>query len=146
MKASFRTVVIASFLLVLFASCDKYPNGPSFSLRTKKARLCNEWVLTSYQVNGNEFIENQPDVKMAIDKDETYSISRTTSSLGQIQTDYEHGTWTLDSEGTVLSHLISGEEYPVDFTINELRNKSLTLQYYNVQTNNTYIMVYKQAE
>lgn len=83
---------------------------------------------------------------MAIDKDETYSISRTTSSLGQIQTDYEHGTWTLDSEGTVLSHLISGEEFPVDFTINELRNKSLTLQYYNVQTNNTYIMVYKQAE
>ena len=83
---------------------------------------------------------------MAIDKDETYSISRSTSSLGQIQTEYEHGTWTLDSEGTVLSYLISGEEYPVDFTINELRNKSLTLQYYNVQTNNTFIMVYKQAE
>jgi hypothetical protein len=142
MKVYLRTVVLASLLLVLFSSCDKYPNGPSFSLRTKKARLCNEWLLTSYQVNGNEFIESQPTVKFAIDKDGTYSISSSATVLGQIQTDYEHGTWTLETEGTVLSTLIEGEEFPSLLTINELRHKSLTLQYYNVQNNKTYVMVY----
>ena len=142
MKVYLRTVVLASLLLVLFSSCDKYPNGPSFSLRTKKARLCNEWLLTSYQVNGNEFIESQPTVKLAIDKDGTYSISSSETVLGQIQTDYEHGTWTLDAEGTVLALLIDGEEFPSEYTINQLKNDAITLQYYNVQNNKTYIMVY----
>ena len=142
MKVYLRTVVLASLLLVLFSSCDKYPNGPSFSLRTKKARLCNEWLLTSYQVNGNEFIESQPTVKFAIDKDGTYSISSSETVLGQIQTDYEHGTWTLDAEGTVLALLIDGEEFPSEYTINQLKNDAITLQYYNVQNNKTYIMVY----
>lgn len=142
MKVYLRTVVLASLLLVLFSSCDKYPNGPSFSLRTKKARLCNEWLLTSYQVNGNEFIESQPMVKFAIDKDGTYSISSSETVLGQIQTDYEHGTWTLDAEGTVLALLIDGEEFPSEYTINQLKNDAITLQYYNVQNNKTYIMVY----
>ena len=142
MKVYLRTVVLASLLLVLFSSCDKYPNGPSFSLRTKKARLCNEWLLTSYQVNGNEFIESQPTVKFAIDKDGTYSISSSETVLGQIQTDYDHGTWTLDAEGTVLALLIDGEEFPSEYTINQLKNDAITLQYYNVKNNKTYIMVY----
>lgn len=142
MKIYLRTFVLASLLLVLFSSCDKYPNGPSFSLRTKKARLCNEWLLTSYQVNGNEFIESQPTVKFAIDKDGTYSISSSETVLGQIQTQYEHGTWTLDAEGTVLALLIDGEEFPSEYTINQLKNDAITLQYYNVQNNKTYIMVY----
>ena len=114
MKVYLRTVVLASLLLVLFSSCDKYPNGPSFSLRTKKARLCNEWILASYQINGNEFISNQPTVKLAIDKDGTYSISSSATVLGQIQTDYEHGTWTLESEGTKLFLLLDGEEFPLN--------------------------------
>jgi hypothetical protein len=142
MKVFLRSVVLSSFLLVLFYSCDKYPNGPSFSLRTKKARLCNEWILSSYLINGNEFIANQPTVKLAIDKDGTYSISSSETVLGQIQTEYEHGTWTLDAEGTVLALLIDGEEFPSEYTINQLKNDAITLQYYNVQSNQTYLMGY----
>ena len=142
MKVFLRSVVLSSFLLVLFYSCDKYPNGPSFSLRTKKARLCNEWILASYQINGNEFISNQPTVKLAIDKDGTYSISSSETVLGQIQTDYEYGTWTLEAEGTKLLLLLDGEEFPSEFTLNELRNDAITLQYYNVQSNQTYVMGY----
>lgn len=145
MRVLLQSVVFATLLLVSFASCDKYPNGPSFSLRTKKARLCNEWVLTSYQINGSEFIQSQPDVKMAIDKDDTYSISSSSTLLGQIQSEFEHGTWTLEAEGTKLVILLDGEEFPSEYTINELRNNSLSLQYYNPTNNKTYVMGYSSA-
>lgn len=37
----------AAFLLILLsvASCGKYEEGPSFSLRSKKARVANEWKI-----------------------------------------------------------------------------------------------------
>lgn len=43
------------FLLVttLFIGCKKYDDGPTLSLRSKKARLCQRWKLVDQQVNGN---------------------------------------------------------------------------------------------
>jgi hypothetical protein len=39
---------------LIVASCNKYEEGPSFSLRTKKARLNGEWQLESYYENGED--------------------------------------------------------------------------------------------
>lgn len=38
-------LVLALILITPFAGCKKYDEGPAFSLRTKKARVANEWKI-----------------------------------------------------------------------------------------------------
>jgi len=71
-------------LVVLTPSCSKYPNGPGFTLRTKSNRLVNDWKLTSYMVNGVEYIDAVPQLKMVIEKDGTYSRHSTELVLNQL--------------------------------------------------------------
>ena len=85
-------------LVVLFciSSCSKYPDGPNFTLRTKTNRVVNDWKLTSFLVNGVEFVEAVPELKMVIEKDGTYSRYATEYVLNQLQSEFEHGTWVFN--------------------------------------------------
>jgi hypothetical protein len=94
-------------------------------------------------INGNEFVDEQPEIKLVIEKDGTYSWSATETVLGQIQSTFEHGTWMFNDDKTSLMLLTDGEELPVGYTINELRSKKLVLQYYDKITNITYISTYE---
>lgn len=50
---------ITYFLLLVFvasilSTCKKYPDGPAFSLRTKRARVIGTWSVESFSVNGED--------------------------------------------------------------------------------------------
>jgi hypothetical protein len=135
--------LIALSLIFLTPSCSKYPNGSKFTLLTKTNRMVNDWKLTSYMINGNEFIDNQPEISLDIEKDGTYSWTATQTVLGQIQSEFEHGTWSFNDDKTSLLILTDGEEIPVGYTITELRSKKLVLQYYDKVTNITYVSTYE---
>jgi hypothetical protein len=135
--------LIALSLIFLTPSCSKYPNGSKFTLLTKTNRVVNDWKLTSYMINGNEFIESQPEISLVIEKDGTYSWTATQTVLGQIQSEFEHGTWSFNDDKTSLLILSDGEEIPVGYTITELRSKKLVLQYYDKVTNITYVSTYE---
>ncbi|MFM7387815.1 MAG: hypothetical protein ACKO5L_06615, partial [Bacteroidota bacterium] len=111
-------------------------------LRTKTNRLVNDWKLTGYLVNGVEFIDAVPQLKMVIEKDGTYSRYSTELVLNQLQSTFEHGTWSFNDEKTGLFLLKHGADLPVQFTIRELRAKKLVIQYYNKITNITYLYTY----
>jgi hypothetical protein len=135
--------LIALSLIFLTPSCSKYPNGSKFTLLTKTNRMVNDWKLTSYMINGNEFIESQPEISLVIEKDGTYSWTATQTVLGQIQSEFEHGTWSFNDDKTSLLILSDGEEIPVGYTITELRSKKMVLQYYDKVTNITYVSTYE---
>jgi hypothetical protein len=135
--------LIALSLIFLTPSCSKYPNGSKFTLLTKTNRMVNDWKLTSYMINGNEFIESQPEISLVIEKDGTYSWTATQTVLGQIQSEFEHGTWSFNDDKTSLLILTDGEEIPVGYTITELRSKKMVLQYYDKVTNITYVSTYE---
>lgn len=135
--------LIALSLIFLTPSCSKYPNGSKFTLLTKTNRMVNDWKLTSYMINGNEFIDNQPEISLVIEKDGTYSWTATQTVLGQIQSEFEHGTWSFNDDKTSLLILTDGEDIPVGYTITELRSKKLVLQYYDKVTNITYVSTYE---
>ena len=135
--------LIAVSLIFLTPSCSKYPNGSKFTLLTKSNRMVNDWKLTSYMINGNEFIESQPEISLVIEKDGTYSWTATQTVLGQIQSEFEHGTWSFNDDKTSLMILTDGEEIPVGYTIIELRSKKMMLQYYDKVTNITYVSTYE---
>ena len=106
-KFIFSLALIVTTMVVL-NSCDKYPNGPKFSILTKTARLCNNWELVSILKDGNEVISKVPSKTLSIDKDGTFSMADSQTALGQITTSYIHGDWTLETEKTTLSLLQDG--------------------------------------
>lgn len=56
-----KNLFLAKFLilLLLFSSCGKYEEGPYFSLRTKKGRLCQQWYANEI-VSGSLTIQLDP--------------------------------------------------------------------------------------
>jgi hypothetical protein len=93
---NFTTMKTTKILLVLavitfvFASCSKYEEGPSISLKSKKSRLAKEWKLVSmYNADGEEQ-SIVPDWENNYTKDGEYS----TIAYGFSQ----DGTWEFDGD------------------------------------------------
>ena len=125
MKALFSLLVIG----FLFSSCYKYEEGPRFSLLSRKARLCNEWKLETYLDNGTDKTDANATVTLTIEKDGTYSMSTVRNEMGQVQSEFSHGTWIFqDGKGQIVMTDSQDGAIPETFDILELRNSSLQLK------------------
>lgn len=110
----------AIVLMVSVNSCKKYEDGPLLSLRSKTARIVNEWVIDKVMTNGVDVTANYPDdYLLTINDDLTYTM------LGNAVT--QEGTWAFDEkkESIIFTLTSSGMEYL--YTIKRLKNKELTL-------------------
>lgn len=103
-KISIIMFAVVSMALVTFSSCGKYEEGPGFSLRSKKARVVNTWVI-------EKFIENGQDITAQIlpflgaysiefKKDETFEM--------MMDGDRETGKWSFDSKKENLELMYNG--------------------------------------
>lgn len=125
MKALLSLLVIS----FLFTSCYKYEKGPRISLISRKARLCNEWILQTYLDNGSDKTVAEETSTLTIEKDGTYSISTVRNEMGQVQSDFSHGTWIFqDAKGQIVMTDSQEGSIPLTFDILELRNSSLQLR------------------
>jgi hypothetical protein len=120
------TLFVVGFL---FTSCYKYEEGPRFSLLSRKARLCNEWVLQTYLDNGTDKTIVGETTTLTIENDGTYSISTVRNEMGQVQSEFSHGTWVfLDAKGQVVMTDSQEGAIPLTYDILELRNSNLQLR------------------
>ena len=124
-----KYLVLLSLLTTLaFTSCNKYSEGPNFSLLTRKARITNDWVLESYTKDGSDLYDGTYEMNLSIEKDGTYSKSIITPNLGQLQSTTSHGTWEfVDSQGSISlfeDGMLLGESYEIIM----LKNKNLKLR------------------
>ncbi|MBM3451971.1 MAG: hypothetical protein FJX84_02385 [Bacteroidetes bacterium] len=122
---------LLSFLIVgfLVTSCYKYEEGPRFSLLSRKARLCNEWVLEAYLDNGTDKTNSGETTNLTIENDGTYSISIVRNEMGQVQSEFSHGTWYFqDSKGQIVMTDSQEGAAPITYDILELRNSNLQLR------------------
>lgn len=58
MKQTFKMmalVIVAAIFLPFTQSCQKYPDGPLFSLKSKTDRISKTWQVDNYKVNGTDF-------------------------------------------------------------------------------------------
>jgi hypothetical protein len=139
MKKYILAGAIALFsVAVLTTSCNKYEEGPSFSLLTKKQRLTGEWTLEAYISDGQDITSSVQaawgPAAWIIQKDERYSI---TGSFN------EHGDWELTGDKDEMRFDPDGNDPAVSYHILRLRNKELWLRYTN--SNGTYdIIKFKQ--
>jgi hypothetical protein len=115
-------------ILFVLSSCNKYSEGPNFSLLTKKARVVNDWLLDGYTKDGTELYDQGYEDNLSIEKDGTYSRTTITPTLGQLQSVSSHGTWEFDNSKTSISFLEEGSIIGVSYEIIMLKNKSLKLR------------------
>jgi hypothetical protein len=82
-----NTLFLAATVITVlnFQSCSKYEDGPSFSLRTKKARLVGEWEVVRI---GDETYPQ-----------EGYTLEMTFEKDGDLDFKYSYGTYSYTSAG-----------------------------------------------
>lgn len=91
-KIAFALAFILLYVIT-FSSCKTYSEGPAFSLRSKKARVCNTWKIDKCFVAGVDetasTLSSLGDYRLEIKKDMTYTIS------GNYP---ENGSWKLGED------------------------------------------------
>ncbi len=139
MKLFVHSLLAISFLTI--TSCSKYSDGPGISFTSRKARLCNDWILESYFRNETDKTDETKTIKLVFDKDGTYSMSTVANYTGQFQGVYENGTWQFeDNKGQIFLYQGEEEEPVHVYTIKELRRKRLKLEekFTSIGVTNTY--------
>jgi len=129
-------ILVVVFLMTGINSCKKYDDGPMLSLRSKTARLVNDWVIDRVMNKGVDATANYPeDYLLTINDDLTYSWV----SNGVTQ----EGTWAFDDKKETVSFTQTTTGMATLYTIKRLKNKELTLeQAVNTETY-TFYMVQK---
>ncbi len=128
------TSVLFAAMLIFGTSCGKYPDGPSISFRTKKARLVNTWKVTEATDADDDITENTAGETLTIDKDGKWKRAGETKN-GPVQE--FTGTWELsnDKDILILTYDDATIVIPQQWKINRLKNDELWLE--NAQANST---------
>ncbi len=112
--------------LMIGASCKKYEEGPSFSLRTKKARLVNTWTADKeVSADGDEYNytqEEKDNNTLEINKDGSVKVTTDDGNGNAISFE---GTWEFgDKKETVkFTYDFGGVSTTDEVTIIKLKNK-----------------------
>ncbi len=109
MKKLTNVAVVLSILSVCFASCNKYDEGPAFSLRTKKSRVTNNWVIDLAQRNGTDATA-QTRISVSIKDDGSVTYKDTVNTLTGDSIIVAKGLWEFDQKGENLLLVFSESE------------------------------------
>lgn len=128
-----KKLIPALLVLLITASCNKYEDGPKLSLRSRKARLVNEWVVSKYIENGTDktayFNSVAPNYTVIFEKGGNYSITISSGSSSFSET----GTWELsESKSFVIRYETSPNVETHSNEITRLKNDELNTKYYDV--------------
>ncbi|MDR0803177.1 hypothetical protein [Fluviicola sp.] len=119
----FTGILVLALAVSGLHSCNKYPDGPAFSLLTKKSRLEGKWDLKQTDhADGTTTIDPYKYV-LEIKKGNNY-----TYSMGNISAE---GTWKFSGDKEHIT--FTGSGISGTFLIRRLKNKFLWIQNENSQ-------------
>ena len=149
MKKVLASLAIVALLAgsVSVAGCGKYEEGPSISLRTKKARVVGEWELEKILENG---VDKTSDYRAVVasetiefKKDETFTSSVTYTSLLGGGTDSESGTQAFANDKEKFSTSTTENNVTTTTTVDILRLTNKEFWTKEVDGGDTYEYHYK---
>ena len=141
MKMNFAKIGFAILLgtATLVSSCNKYEEGPSFSLLSAKMRITGDWTATAMTVNNEDTDMTNLVMTVSINNDGTFSSETvTTIVIGSLSSSYsssEVGTWDFNSDKTSVLMMVDGESSATEATILKLENKEMKLRTVSNSTN-----------
>jgi hypothetical protein len=121
-KTQFSALLFAVILLTVLPACKKYPEGPGLSMRSKKARVANEWkIANAFEISGgvNTTSDYINETWEFTKKGEFYERDN-----GVID---KTGTWEFIADKEAIQILIPGKN-PKNYTILKLKNKEMWLR------------------
>ncbi len=113
------------------SSCKKYEEGPALSLRTKKARMANNWKVDKFLVNG---VDKTSDYRLLVIRESLEFFRSGQFQYSEVSNwswavPYYTGKWELEDKKEHLS--LTSDDASVDyreFKILKLKNDELWLQ------------------
>ena len=117
---SYLTVLGAASLTTV--GCNKYEDGPKFSLRTKKARIVGEWNVESI---GSQVLGSTYSINVDFEKSGNLKVTTSYSYLGNTQSYSYAGSWEFASDKEEIRLNIDGDIEV--FEIKRLTNKEVWL-------------------
>lgn len=127
MKTKHILAAICAVVIACTFSCKKYEEGPALSLRTKKARVANEWKYDQViEPNGTNVTASYANNSIEFTKDGEYIATFGSSSA-------QTGTWQFagDKEDIVLTPNDNSDATLI--TIVRLKNKQF---WFNIEESN----------
>jgi hypothetical protein len=126
MKKITLFLTLAGLLLLTF-SCKKYPDGPSFTLLSKKERLENSWAMSKAYEDGvdktGDYQSAFKDYNLIFTKSGAYSYSY---SFYGFYTVSENGNWVFNSDKTkLIFDPASNNDANYEWTILRLKDEEL---------------------
>lgn len=116
-------------ILMVFAACGKYEEGPGISLRSKKARVVGEWKVTELTLNGTNTMTDGSTTELDITEDKFTTRNITAAGSVSVTADWEFDD---KKEHIVATYTNNGTTTTERWEILRLANKEMKLKY--VQT------------
>lgn len=111
----------------VFTACNKYEDGPAFSLRTRTARVANIWVIDRAYQNGEEVTDSYEQYELALQKDGDAELA----AIYQWGNFYFEGTttgrWTFENKQENLRLDFEDDRADETYTILRLAEEELWL-------------------
>jgi hypothetical protein len=124
-----KKMMLLAIPLLILGGCGKYEDGPAISLRSKEARICNTWQVSSAMQNGvdktSDFNAAFAGYLLDIRKDETYTLSYSPFSLGEVN---DQGRWEFTSDKMEIRFINSDNETS-QYHILRLKEKELWVRF-----------------
>jgi hypothetical protein len=118
---------VLCFIAIGMSSCKKYEDGPILSLRSKKERISNVWVIESATRNGVDVTNNYKDYILTMTKSGGATLQLKVDFFGTdvfLQTD---GTWSLEELNNNLRLDFENNDFDRYYKITKLKEKELGL-------------------
>jgi len=116
------------FIAIGMSSCKKYEDGPMLSLRSKKERISNVWVIESATRNGVDVTNNYKDYILTMTNSGGATLQLKVDFFGTdvfLQTD---GTWSLEELNNNLRLDFENNDFDRYYKITKLKEKELGLK------------------
>lgn len=128
MKPINTTLMLMLAGMFMLPSCKKYEDGPALSLRSKKARIANEWQIERVYEKGSDVTNDFDEYTLDLTKDNSATLTYTYRNAGftiQLST---RGTWALVDDKENLRLDFDNNDSDGNFRILRLKEKELWLR------------------
>jgi hypothetical protein len=123
-----NSLFFSLFLSSLFlTSCNKYEEGPKFSLRTKTERVHNNWKISYAKEDGADVTSSYHRYELDLEKDGDAALSTNYDFAGVNYQYVTNGKWSFISDKEKLSFDFDNNDADGIYTILKLKEDEMWL-------------------
>lgn len=125
MRLLTKLIALSFIALCLLPSCDKYEDGPGISLRSRKARMANNWKIDRAYDNGDEVTDSYDNYELDLGKSGSARLSESSNFGGVTFTVETSGSWRFINRDQDLELNFENDDADNVYTILRLEENSL---------------------